>query len=324
LLRFLPVFPGLAGGVHGWVEYTCVERLLFKEIGEEEIQLMKKIQISATIMIGLVVTLSVPCITLSEASERVRRKSGLPPVGYSDTVNIPGQKWRVHDVSRPEPGIIDPANESTPDSPGSPPSDAVVLFDGTDLSQWKNSDGNAADWKVENGYAEVNGTGSISTKEGFGSCQLHLEWATPAEVQGESQGRGNSGALVMGIYEIQVLDSHNNRTYSDGQAAAIYGQFPPLVNASRGPSQWQTYDIIFEAPRWEGERLTRPAYFTVLHNGVLVHHHTAVVGRVAHKDPPQYSPHEDKLPLTLQDHGNPVRFRNVWIRPLTDYDTDRW
>ena len=185
---------------------------------------MKKIQISATIMSCLAIMLSVLCATLSEASERVRRKSGLPPVGYSDTVNIPGQKWRVHDTSRPEPGIIDPATESTADLPGSPPSDAVVLFDGTDLSQWKNSDGDAAEWKVEMGHVEVNGTGSISTKEGFGSCQLHLEWATPEEIQGESQGRGNSGVLVMGIYEIQILDSHNNRTYSDGQAAAIFVQ----------------------------------------------------------------------------------------------------
>ena len=272
----------------------------------------------------LPLALSVDCAEVGEAAERVRRKSGIPPVGYSDTENIPGQRWRVHDIGRPEPGIIVPATSSSPHRVGTAPSDAVVLFDGTDLSQWQNQDGQEAGWEIENGYIEVNGTGSIRTKEGFGSCQLHIEWATPSEIQGESQGRGNSGVMVMGNYEIQILDSYNNRTYSDGQAGAIYGQFPPLVNASREPGQWQTYDIIFEAPRFEGEQLTRPAYFTVLHNGVLLHHHTAAAGQVRHKDPPQYTPHEEKSPLTLQDHGNPVRFRNIWIRPLTEYDADRW
>ena len=249
-----------------------------------------------------------------------RKNSGLDPTGYTDTLKIPGQEWRVHDKDRPEPSIVDPGTSSTPDRPGKAPSDAIVLFDGTDLSQWVDGKGEPAKWKVENGYAEVNGTGSIKTKESFGSCQLHVEWAAPAEVKGESQGRGNSGVIVMTAYEIQVLDSFNNRTYSDGQAGAIYGQYPPLVNASRGPGEWQVYDIVFEAPEFDSERVVKPAYVTVLHNGVIVHNRTEVVGHVAHKDPAVYSPHPEKMPLLLQDHGNPIRFRNIWIRPLTYYD----
>ncbi|MDP7017988.1 MAG: DUF1080 domain-containing protein, partial [Pirellulaceae bacterium] len=248
-----------------------------------------------------------------------KRVSGLPPEGYTDTVNVPGQKWRVHDKERPEPGIVDPGQPSTQDRAGSAPSDAVVLFDGKDLTKWVGGDGKDAKWKVENGYAEVNGGGSIRTKQGFGSCQLHVEWASPAEVKGKSQGRGNSGVMIMGFYEIQVLDSFDNRTYSDGQAGSIYGQYPPLVNASRKPGDWQTYDIIFEAPQFEGDKLKTPGHITVIHNGVLVHHRTKILGRVAHQDPPVYKAHKDALPLVLQDHGNPVRFRNIWIRRLNSY-----
>lgn len=245
-----------------------------------------------------------------------RRTSGLPPVGYLDNQLIPGQPWRVHDIARPEPTIVTPGTTSAGEHVGKAPSDAIVLFDGTDLSQWQSSDGEPAQWKVENGYMEVNDTGSIVTKQAFGSCQLHIEWASPSEVKGSSQGRGNSGVIFMGKYEVQVLDSFNNRTYSDGQASAIYGQYPPRVNASRGPGQWQTYDIIFERPKFEDGKLIRPNYFTVIHNGVLVHHHVAGAGAVAHKDPPSFSPHDDALPLTLQDHSNPVRFRNIWLRSL--------
>lgn len=239
-----------------------------------------------------------------------RRHTDLPADGYEDTFNVPGQTWRVHDKSRPEPAIVEPGNQ-----PGGPPSDATVLFDGTDLSRWKGGDGEAK-WKVENGYMEVNGSGSITTKEGFGSCQLHIEWASPEKVEKASQGRGNSGIMLMGVYEIQVLDSYENRTYSDGQAGSVYGQTPPLVNACRKPGEWQTYDIIFESPTFEGRKVTSPGYVTVIHNGVVVQHRTEIKGRVAHKDPPRYAPHGEKLPLLLQDHGNPVRFRNVWIRPL--------
>ena len=239
-----------------------------------------------------------------------RRQTGLPADGYTDTFHVPGQTWRVHDKSRPEPAIVDPPSE-----PGAPPSDATVLFDGKDLNQWQGGQGEAL-WKVKDGYVEVNGTGSVKTKEGFGSCQLHVEWAAPAEVKDKAQGRGNSGVMLMGLYEIQVLDSYDNRTYSDGQAGSVYGQTPPLVNACRKPGEWQSYDIIFEAPKYEGREVVSPAYVSVIHNGVVVQHRTKIEGRVAHKDPPKYLPHEDKLPLVLQDHGNPVRFRNIWIRPL--------
>jgi Domain of Unknown Function (DUF1080) len=249
-----------------------------------------------------------------------RKKSGLEPEGYTDTQNVPGQKWRVHDKARPEPSIITPPTASTPEKPGMPPSDATILFDGKDLSSWVSGGDKPAAWKVENGYMEVNGTGSINTKESFGSCQLHVEWAAPAKPEGKSQGRGNSGVIVMGNYEIQVLDSFNNRSYSDGQASSIYGQYPPLVNACREPGQWQTYDIVFEAPVFEGDKVVKPAFFTVFHNGIVVHNRTEVLGRMAHQDPPTYAPHPDKLPLQLQDHGNPVRYRNIWIRPLTPYD----
>lgn len=250
-----------------------------------------------------------------------RTKSGLEPEGYTDTELIPGQKYRVHDKDRPEPSIVAPGTASTADKAGTAPSDATVLFDGTDLSKWTGKD-DTASWKVENGYMEVNGSGSINTREAFGSCQLHLEFATPVEPVGKSQGRGNSGVLIMGTYEIQVLDSFNNRTYSDGQAGSIYGQFPPLVNASRGPGEWQTFDIIFEAPEFEEKELKKPAFVTVIHNGVLLHHRTQLAGRVFHKDPTRYDAHAPKLPLQLQDHRNPVRFRNIWIRPLGGYDED--
>ena len=176
---------------------------------------------------------------------------------YDDTPMLPGGKWRVHDGDRPQPRVVDPG--STPDAPGRPPSDAVVLFDGTDLSGWVGRDGEAQ-WKVENGYMEVvGGTGNILSREHFGDCQLHLEWAEPAEVRGDSQGRGNSGVFLMDKYEIQVLDGYDNPTYADGQCGAIYGQYPPLVNPCRPPGEWQSYDIVFEAPRWNADgKLEKP------------------------------------------------------------------
>ncbi|MFM7281004.1 MAG: DUF1080 domain-containing protein, partial [Planctomycetia bacterium] len=181
--------------------------------------------------------------------------------------------------------------------------------------QW--TDGSKeARWKVEGGYMEVNGTGQIQTREQFGDCQLHLEFATPEKVEGSSQGRGNSGLFFFGRYEVQILDSYQNRTYADGQAAALYGQTPPLVNASRGPGKWQSYDIIFHAPRFEAGKLLSPARVTVLHNGVLVQDNTEFLGATAHRAVAQYSPHEATGPIALQDHGNPMRFRNIWIRKL--------
>jgi len=225
------------------------------------------------------------------------------------------EKWAIHDMNRPLPPVVDPG----PAGPPVPaPSDAVVLFDGKDLSLWENAKGGPAGWKVENGYMEVVAkTGSIRTKKGFGNCQLHIEWAAPALVSGEGQERGNSGVFLMDTYEVQVLDSFNNRTYADGQAAAIYGQYPPLVNASRGPGEWQTYDIIFHGPRFDADgKLVEPARMTVFHNGVLVHDNVELTGPTAHKARPPYKAHADKLPLSLQDHGNPVRYRNIWLRAL--------
>ena len=240
--------------------------------------------------------------------------------GYDDTPLIPGSIYKVHDKERPHPRVVDPGTPSTPDKAGQAPSDAVVLFDGTGLSAWVGVDGPAL-WKVENGYMEVvPGTGDILTREQLGDCQLHVEWAAPAEVKGESQGRGNSGVFLTGPYEIQVLDGYENPTYADGAAAAIYGQFPPLVNACREPGRWQTYDIIWLAPRFEGKKVVRPAAVTVFHNGVLAHHNRELIGATTHRAVLPYEPHPPAGPLRLQDHGNPVRYRNIWYRQLTDYD----
>jgi Domain of Unknown Function (DUF1080) len=229
-------------------------------------------------------------------------------------------KWKIHDLNRPVPPVVDPGTPSTPDTAGHPPSDAVVLFDGKDLSQWADKDGKPARWKVENGYMEVlPGSGNISTREGFGDCQLHVEFAEPLPASGESQERGNSGVFLMGLYEMQVLDSYQNKTYADGQAASVYGQYPPLVNASRPPGQWQTYDIVFHGPRFakEGKEI-RPARVTILHNGVLVQDNVELTGPTAHGERPPYKAHPEKLPLQLQDHHNPVRYRNIWIRELKE------
>ena len=224
--------------------------------------------------------------------------------------------WKVHDPQRPSPPVVVPGKENH-----LPSSDAIVLFDGTDLSAWKGTKNpdQPAQWKVENGYLEVTpDAGAIQTKESFGSCQLHIEWASPALIKGDSQDRGNSGVYFMDRYEVQILDSYENPTYADGQAGAIYSQNPPLVNACRPPGQWQSYDIIFHAPQFKDGKLLRPADITVFHNGVLVQDGWILTGPTAWKQRPPYSPHPDKLPWSLQDHGNPVRFRNIWIRPLNE------
>ncbi|MCC7045007.1 MAG: DUF1080 domain-containing protein [Acidobacteria bacterium] len=229
---------------------------------------------------------------------------------------IPGTPWRIHDAARPQPPVVTPGA-----TPGAPPADAIVLFDGKDLSKFAhNRKGQlvAAEWPVRVGYCETGaGSGSVGTRESFGDVQLHLEFATPADASGFSQGRGNSGVIFMGRYEVQVLDSFNNVTYADGMAASIYGEHPPMVNVARKPGEWQTYDIIFEAPVFKGTTLVRPAYVTAIWNGVLVHHRRAVMGSTsATMQPHSYTPHDAELPLTLQDHSNPVRYRNVWIRKL--------
>ncbi len=223
--------------------------------------------------------------------------------------------WAIHDMNRPRPPVVTPAPF---DRPTAPPSDAIVLFDGTDLSAWERVGGGPAGWRVVDGYMEVvPGSGNIQTRQAFGDVQLHLEWSVPETVTGEGQGRGNSGVFLMGRYEVQVLDSYQNDTYPDGQAAAIYGQYPPLVNAMRPPGQWQTYDIVFRRPRFDAEgRLLQPARMTVFHNGVLVQDCAVLTGPTAHRARPPYEPHPDRLPLMLQDHGDRVRFRNIWVRPL--------
>ncbi len=238
-------------------------------------------------------------------------------LGYTDTPIIPGTKWHVHDSGRPQPKIITPGEFPSQEKASTAPSDAIVLFDGKDLSKWKTGNGGEPTWKIENGYAEENHTGDIITKDQFGpDVQLHVEWAAPVPPKGKSQGRGNSGVFLFGRYEIQVLDNYDNPTYPDGQATAIYGYMPPLVNACLPPGKWQTYDIIFEGPRFADGKLVKPAYATILHNGVVTQAHTALIGETPHRQVGTYHAHPEKGPIKLQDHGDPVRYRNVWIREL--------
>ena len=240
-------------------------------------------------------------------------------IGYTDTPYLPDGKWRVHDLNRPHPKVVTPGATS-----GAAPSDAIVLFDGTNLSKWEGFKGGKAvapGWKVANGYVEcVPESTDIRTKDKFGDIQLHVEWASPTAIAGESQDRGNSGVILMGRYEVQVLDSYQNVTYADGQAASMYGQYPPLVNAVRKPGEWQTYDMVFEAPRFEGGKLVKAAYLTLFHNGVLVHNHKEWVGAVEHRRVAHYTPHGPEEPLTLQNHGTKVRYRNIWVRSIGSYD----
>jgi hypothetical protein len=204
--------------------------------------------------------------------------------------------------------------------PAPPPSDAVVLFDGKSLENWRAQDGSPSQWIVRDGYMEsVKGSGYIYTRRTFGDIQLHVEFASPAKPEGDSQGRGNSGVFLMGLYEIQVLDSWQNRTYADGQAGSIYGQYPPLTNAARPPGEWQSYDIVFRRPRFRRDgSVERPARFTVFHNGVLVQDNVEARGPTSWLQNFPYESHPDRLPLAFQDHGNPVRYRNIWLRELNE------
>jgi hypothetical protein len=226
-------------------------------------------------------------------------------------------------AKQPQPAIVTPGTESTQEKPGQAPSDAIVLFDGKDLSNWTSMvEDQPTKWIVTDGaMSPTPKSGMIRSKQEFGSCQLHVEWATPREVKGDGQGRGNSGVFLQGKYEIQVLDSYENKTYPDGQAGALYGRQKPLVNASRKPGEWQTYDIIYHRPIFENGEVVKRATFTVFHNGVLVQDNTELSGgtdwRGGHSISP-CTPHPDKGPILLQDHGNPVLFRNVWVRELKD------
>ncbi|MCG8449839.1 MAG: DUF1080 domain-containing protein [Pirellulales bacterium] len=225
--------------------------------------------------------------------------TGLP--AFAGSVEyLPGVEW-------PEPLTVAPGAQNT-----QPPSDAIVLFGGTDLSAWENGE----KWKVENGVAIVQ-EGYIHTKQSFGDCQLHVEWSAPAPPLGNGQQRSNSGVFMMGMYEIQILDSYQNKTYFEGQAGAVYKQAPPLVNATRPPGEWNVYDILWTAPRFKDDgSLQSPAYVTLLHNGVLVQNHFPVLGATNWTEPPAYTAHAEKLPIALQDHLNPVRYRNIWVREI--------
>jgi len=242
--------------------------------------------------------------------------------GYNDTPQLPGQKWKVHDMERPRARKVTPAlpllNEA-------PPSDAIVLFSGKDLSQWvqaaRGGQTREPQWKVENGYMEiVPRTGRLLTKEKFGDCQLHVEWMVPKTTTGTGQGVGNSGVELMTRYEIQVLESNESLTYADGAAGAIYGVWPPLVNPARPKGEWNVYDIVFEAPRFEGAKVVKPAYFTVFFNGVMVHNHREVLGTTIWRQVPKYRAHASEEPLSLQDHNQAMRYRNIWIRRLPASD----
>jgi len=243
---------------------------------------------------------------------------GLVFMGCVIPVTITAQEpkdWPIHSRERPLPPVVDPGAGALPVPP---PKDAIVLFDGTNLSKWVHPDGNAAKWIVRDGYFEVQpGSGNLMTRDSFGDVQLHVEWASPSPAKGTDQDRGNSGVYLMNKYELQVLDSYASKTYADGQAGALYGQFPPLVNASRPPGTWQSYDIVFHGPRFDSSgRLLRPATMTVLHNGVLVQDHATLTGPTGHYARPPYEVHPEKLSILLQDHSHPVRFRNIWLREL--------
>ena len=259
---------------------------------------------------------SIVCAVLSITAMSHAANVGSPFYGDPPDEHHP---WAVHDPHRPQPKLVTPGTFSSPQQPGIPPSDAVILFDGKDLSKWEADEGEGVPtkWVVKNGAMEcVPGSGYIRTKEKFGDCQLHVEWAAPTNVQGESQGRGNSGVFLMGRVEVQVLDNFNNPTYPDGFAASVYGVNPPLANALRPPGQFQSYDIIFRRPIYKDGQQVDPGYVTVFENGVVVQDQARLEGPTGHMKRSKPEPFPAAGPLKLQDHGNPVRYRNIWYRPL--------
>lgn len=256
------------------------------------------------------IAFTLAAVTLFGAFSSLAADEKKDTLGYQNTPIIPGTNWHVHDGLRPQPPVVTPAPVTPPTKP---PSDAIIVFDGTNMDGLKNKK-----WKLENGYIECQKrSGTQGTVQEFeGDLQIHLEFATPAEVKGNGQGRGNSGVFVMGRYEIQILDNFENQTYPDGQCAAIYAQTPPAYNACRKPGEWQTYDIIWTAPVFKDGKLDSPAYVTVIHNGVVVQAHTKLTGGATHKRIAQYKAHPNKGPINFQDHGNPIRYRNIWVREL--------
>lgn len=255
-------------------------------------------------------------LSTAGAADLISRQADIGRVvGYQDTPLLPwtGDKYHVHDPDRPVPNVVVPRPLGSTLTPAPAPSDALVLFDGKDIRHWK-----APAWEVKDGVLRA-GDGSLETKEPFGDCQLHLEFATPREASPRFMNRGNSGVIFMQRYEVQIFDSwheHSQHIYPDGQAAAIYGQTPPLVNACMPPGEWQSFDIVFTAPVFKDQRLVERPTVTMYHNGVLVHHKQPVMGEMRHRGIGPCTPHPDKLPLILQGHGSDVRFRNIWIREL--------
>jgi len=264
---------------------------------------------------------------LNSALTTISTVLSLAASGYAANVGAPfygdapddHHPWAVHDRNRPQPKLVTPGSFSTQEQPGKPPSDAIILFDGTDLSKWEADEGTGVPtkWIVKDGAMEcVPKSGYIRTKDKLGDIQLHVEWTAPTKVEGESQGRGNSGVFLMGLVEIQVLDNYNNPTYADGFAGAVYGVNPPFANALRPPGQFQAYDIVFRRPIYKDGKQLDPGYVTVFENGVLVQDHTMLEGGTGHMARSKPGPFPETGPLKLQDHGNPVRFRNIWYRPL--------
>ena len=273
--------------------------------------------------------LALVALTVTAARAQAPAPAANHDLGFKDTPRLPGLPWLVHDSDRPHPPVVTPPVETPAAAPGGAPSDAIVLFSGKDLSQWQShastisKAGNTgpAEWKVADGYVEVvPRTGDLATKEKFGDIQLHIEWSSPNPPVSTSQGRGNSGVLLMNRFEVQVLDPWNNPTYADGQAGAIYGQWPPLANPGRKPGEWNVYDIVFEAPRMDGEKLLKPAIITVFFNGVLVQNHKESMGPMVYRQVAHYVAQPDEDSLVLQNHNNPVRYRNIWVRRLGRYD----
>jgi hypothetical protein len=261
-------------------------------------------------------TLTTLCVALAATSLSQAANTGSAFYGDAPDEHHP---WAVHDHNRPQPKIVTPGTFSSQEQPGKPPSDAIILFDGSDLSKWEADEGNgvATKWVVKNGAMEcVPGSGYVRTRDKFGDCQLHVEWAAPTKAEGESQGRGNSGVFLMGLVEVQVLDNYNNPTYADGMAGSVYGVNPPMVNALRPPGEYQAYDIVFRRPIYKDGKVVDPGYVTVFVNGVLVQDHTMLEGGTGHMARSKPGPFPEVGSLKLQDHGNPVRYRNIWYRPL--------
>lgn len=258
--------------------------------------------VSATSILGTALT------AMAADPELVHAKNGSGIYGYRDTPVMPWCGFRVHDPDRPAPKRVKVS--PAPDRPAAPPSDAIVLFDGKDLSKWEKSD-----WKVIDNQLEA-GNQELATKESFGDCQLHIEWMGPVNFKGPWYNQGNNGVNLLGVYEIQIFDSWNEKIYPDGMSGAVYGQTPPMVNACLPPGEWQAFDILFTAPVFEDQKLIKPARVTVLYNGVLVQLNQEIYGEAVHRRLPEYNQKLSKAPLTLGGHGCPVRFRNIWIRPL--------